>query len=184
MKIKNFSKYEIYPETGIIYGYEKKKNVGFKNKRGYWCCRLNGDDEKKYNFRLHRVIYMAVYGEIPKGYEVNHIDENKNNNCISNLNLLTRNENNNWGTRNERAAKSRINHPKISKKVVGIKNGIVELIFSSISEAERCGFGGHISDCCLGRRKKSGGYEWGFADDYELVPFKVFDLQLYRKKVA
>lgn len=35
-----------------------------------------------------------------------------------------------------------------------------------------------------GDRKTAGGYKWGYAKDYERIPFKVFDLEIYRKKVV
>lgn len=53
-----------------------------------------------------RCIYSAFYGEIPEGYQINHIDENPANNRLDNLNLMTPKENSNWGTRIERVAKA------------------------------------------------------------------------------
>jgi DNA-directed RNA polymerase specialized sigma subunit len=35
-----------------------------------------------------------VYGEIPKGYEIDHIDRNRHNNYPENLRLVTKSENN------------------------------------------------------------------------------------------
>lgn len=43
-------------------------------------------EERKY---LHRDIWEAKNGPIPSGYEVHHIDENKANNCLENLELLS-----------------------------------------------------------------------------------------------
>lgn len=48
--------------------------------------------------------------------QVNHIDENKSNNKIENLNLLTSQDNNNLGTRNEKSRQSQINDKKKIKK--------------------------------------------------------------------
>ena len=42
---------------------------------------------------LHRVLYAWFIGPIPKNMVVDHIDENKLNNKLSNLQLLTRKEN-------------------------------------------------------------------------------------------
>ena len=42
--------------------------------------------------KLHRYIYSYFNGPIEKGYDVHHIDENKLNNDISNLTLLTHSE--------------------------------------------------------------------------------------------
>jgi len=38
---------------------------------------------------LHRDIWAFNYGEIPVGYDVHHKDENKSNNAVDNLELLT-----------------------------------------------------------------------------------------------
>lgn len=55
------------------------------NKTGYY---LNSTTRK----RLHRVVYEYYNGEIPKGYEIHHIDQNKENNDISNLKLVSKKE--------------------------------------------------------------------------------------------
>lgn len=43
---------------------------------------------KNYNMRMHRFVWEYYNGEIPEGYDVHHIDGNKGNNDISNLQLL------------------------------------------------------------------------------------------------
>ena len=47
------------------------------------------DGHYTFHHSLHRVIWEYHHGEIPKGYTVHHIDENKSNNSISNFQLLT-----------------------------------------------------------------------------------------------
>ena len=42
---------------------------------------------------VHRVVYETFIGEIPKGLEINHIDNIKSNNHISNLEAVTKSEN-------------------------------------------------------------------------------------------
>lgn len=53
------------------------------NKTGYY---LGTSKPRK---RLHRAVWEYYHGEIPKGYVVHHIDHNKENNDISNLQLVT-----------------------------------------------------------------------------------------------
>ena len=61
------------------------------------------------------------------------------NNKIENLNLLTSQDNNNWGTRNERSRQSQINNDEKSKKVKVYKYPSMEFIgiFPSRKEIER-----------------------------------------------
>ena len=54
------------------------------------CLHYNG---KKKDIVVYRVIYEAFHGPIPKDMTVDHIDGNFNNNCISNLQLLSASEN-------------------------------------------------------------------------------------------
>ncbi len=68
---------------------------------GYLKVQLSKNSVKT-NKDVHRVVYEAFNGTIPDGMQVNHKDENKHNNCISNLELLTPKENSNYGTGIER----------------------------------------------------------------------------------
>lgn len=52
---------------------------------GYYRNSKTGD-------RLHRVVWTFYNGAIPKGYQVHHLDQNKNNNNIDNLMLLSAKE--------------------------------------------------------------------------------------------
>ena len=48
--------------------------------------------------RVHKLVWITFKGEIPEGYEINHIDEDPGNNALYNLELLTHKENINYGT--------------------------------------------------------------------------------------
>lgn len=48
---------------------------------------------KRKDMKIHRLVYEAFYGPIPKDMTVDHIDENKFNNHYTNLRLLTASEN-------------------------------------------------------------------------------------------
>ena len=67
------------------------------NKSGYlyYGCWNYGPDNKpkRYWPRAHRIIYRTLVGEIPDGYEIDHIDDNRQNNSIDNLRLFTHSQN-------------------------------------------------------------------------------------------
>lgn len=158
-KIPNFSDYLILYNVGLIWSKKRGKFVGNKGQDGYYRITLYGDNGKKTTGQLHRFIYEAVYGPIPSGMEVNHIDEDKSNNSIFNLNLMTHKQNSNWGTRNERMGKAR------SKPVGAYIGEELKFTFPSIAEANRNGFNsGHISLCCRGEQKTHKGYKWRYIE--------------------
>ena len=170
MKLEGYSNYEIYPETGQVWSYKSNRFIGAKHHTGYWIVSLMSDNGYRKMWLLHRLIWTAVNGEIPKGFQINHIDEDKSNNTIFNLNLMTVIENANWGNGNERRSKSLTNNPLKSKSVVSLKGNEIVMYFPSIREVERkLGFrSGNISSCCKGRQsyKTIGGYKWQYVDDY------------------
>ena len=118
-------------------------------------------DNKHTAFNVHRLVYETFNGKIPEGMEINHIDEDKSNNSLENLNLMTHKENINWGTGIERRAKSMINHKRLSKSVLQFDlqgNFLAE--YPSQSEAERK-LGIRCTSICnalKGRYKTAGGY--------------------------
>lgn len=64
-----------------------KDNVGY-----YITSYLNESGERKFD-KVHRIVWMLHKGPIPEGLEINHIDMNKSNNHISNLELVTHKRN-------------------------------------------------------------------------------------------
>lgn len=66
----------------------------YENQNGYLWTSLALKDHTKISGRLNRLVYSNTYGEIPKGYEIDHIDRNRKNNFPDNLRLVTKSENN------------------------------------------------------------------------------------------
>lgn len=60
------------------------------NNRGYY--QITSRSEGNHHKLLHRLIFEDFYKYIPDGFVVHHIDENKTNNCIMNLQLLHKSE--------------------------------------------------------------------------------------------
>ena len=103
---EGFSKYLISTD-GQVYSIERDKIISqYDNGCGYFQVVIRNDNGEAKSMRVHRLVYMAHKGKIPEGLEINHKDECKTNNCIDNLELVTRAENNNYGTHNQRISKS------------------------------------------------------------------------------
>lgn len=159
VRLPNYSNYAILPNEGKVWSCNRGRTVGRKHpKNGYWFVALGGDDGTVWSTSLHRVSWIAVNGDIPEGCQVNHIDEDKDNNSISNLNLLTPKENSNWGTKSIRLSHSN------SKPILGLKNGKPSILFSSQIEAKSRGFG-NVSSYINDRRTYKG-YKWVYVADY------------------
>ena len=58
-----------------------------RDKRGYYLSSKPIYNGKR--ILLHRYVWIKHNGKIPKGYVVHHIDENKDNNDMSNFELMT-----------------------------------------------------------------------------------------------
>ena len=153
-KFRDFEKYEVYSD-GRIYSYKSKKFLKhYTNKNGYKRVALTDNEGKKKWYFLHRVVWESVTGEqIPKGFEINHRSEVKTENFFANLELMSHKQNINYGSRNERSAKSQ------SKQVGAFnRNGELVIAFQSTMEAEReTGIKQQsISACCNNKQKFAG----------------------------
>lgn len=86
---------ELYAVTscGRVWSYRRKKFLKpHPNNRGYLLVdlRVNG----KHNFRLVHRLVAEAYIDNPNNYDtVDHIDNNKCNNCMNNLQWMSRIEN-------------------------------------------------------------------------------------------
>ena len=86
----------------------------------YLKVKLYKKGEQK-QILVHRLVIEAFYGLIPKGLEVNHRNEKKEDNRLENLELLTRRENLNYGTRTLRAAQTISKELKLTNVINGGK---------------------------------------------------------------
>ena len=136
-----------------------------KNRKGYLQVQLWKDGKGK-RFFAHRLVWFAFNGPIPEGMQINHLNENKEDNRLENLNLMTCKENNNWGTRNERARET-LTNGKCSKWVIklSLNNEILHFYPSTMQVERELGYSqGHISKCCNGKRKTAYGFVWKYAE--------------------
>lgn len=163
--IKGFEgKYEV-SNYGLVYSVRRNKLIGSKRGNGYIYVSL-----KKKQYLVSNIVYETFVGPITEGMEVNHIDEDKTNNVVWNLNLLSHKDNLNWGTAQER---------KIIKRCKVVQqfdlNGVLINEYPSIAEASNnTGIARtNIGSVCNNRtltdkkgykftNKTAGGYIWKF----------------------
>ena len=134
-------------------------------RNGYYQVDLCKNSKVRH-YMVHRLVYEAFNGTIPEGLQVNHINEVKSDNRLSNLNLMTAKENSNWGTRNERRVKKQINGKK-SKPVLqyDLNDNLVKKYPSAHQVERETGFdNGYIIACCKGKYNTAYGYKWRYKE--------------------
>lgn len=82
---------------------------------GYQQVQITFDNGERKSKTVHRLVWEAWNGPIPHGLEIGHLDEDKKNNEIGNLRLMTRKENLNYGARAKRMWESRRNGTSLRK---------------------------------------------------------------------
>lgn len=112
-----------------------------KRKHGYLGIQLHGFKDTNRGmktFSIHRLVAEAFIPNPNNCEEVNHIDEDKTNNMVENLEWVTHMENSNRGTRAKRIGEANINNPLRSKVVAQYtKDGELIREFPSLSEVTR-----------------------------------------------
>ena len=71
---------------------------------------------------LHRLVYESHFGPIPTGFVVHHVDGNKENNNITNLILLSKNNHQKLHRRLE--DRHTVNHPRWNKGKIDNVGGV------------------------------------------------------------
>ena len=98
--IKGYPGYQI-SNKGRLWSTKTNRYLNpFVNNRGYLTINIKAANGKRKGELIHRLVALAFIDN-PNGYpEVNHIDEDKKNNDVSNLEWCTRQYNNNYGQHN------------------------------------------------------------------------------------
>lgn len=132
---------------------------------------------------IHRLVAKAFIDNPHDLPEVNHIDENKLNNNVNNLEWCDREYNNSYGTRLERQLKNhdykksaiKISETKRTVKYSGIYQmdleGNIIAKWKTIKEAVKYISASYygISACCRGKARTTGGYTWRYADEHRIL---------------
>ena len=129
-------------------------------RNGYLLVWLFKNGKSK-SYLVHRLVAEAFLSNADGLPEVNHNDENKTNNAVSNLEWCDRSYNVNYGTGIDRMAAA------LSKPVQQLTlDGILVALWPSTHEAARQTgvYQGNICSCCNGKLRSTGGYKWQYAN--------------------
>ena len=162
LPITGFEKYYLVSDSGQIWSIRRKKLLRPKIDRyGYMVVGLSVGG-KVYHKTIHRLVAQTFIDNPLNLTTVNHINEIKTDNKVSNLEWLSIVDNNNHGTRNQRMADTKCKRP-----VVQILKDGSTIMYKGVKDAWRktginraC-----ISACCRNIRKTAGGYEWRYVNE-------------------
>ena len=133
------------------YGNKEKERIlkPQKSKNGYLQLVLFKNKLKKMYY-VHRLV-ATTFIENPENLpQVNHIDQNKLNNSVDNLEFCT-------CRYNKRYSKA--------KKVGCYKDGKLIKVYDAARDVDKDGFNhGNVCSVLKGRYKSSGGFQWKYID--------------------
>lgn len=146
-----------YRRTG-----KHKKVIPHKDAKGYLIC-----GKGKWYFRLNRLVWTAFNGEIPKGYDIHHINGIKSDNRLENLCLKNHSEH---STEHNKEKYNKLKDKLIISAINANSKPVIQFTidgtfiaeYKSEVEAEKITGIDHsnISACCKNKKYKKNGKEY------------------------
>lgn len=139
---------------------------------GYKIVSLCNGDTKK-TVTVHKLVAAAFIPNPDNLPCINHMDENKQNNCVENLEWCTVEYNNSYGTKGERTAqtlKKKVYQYDQEMNLIAVYDGAID------AEKETGVSRSNICICIKGRAKTAGGFIWKdeplekTANDPQIIP--------------
>ena len=141
------NKYKLYKKGNILTPYRNKRT-------GYMSVGIG----KKSTVMVHRLVAKAFLDN-PENYPcINHIDEDKTNNKIDNLEWCTHKYNNNYGN----------NTKKLCKPVLqyDLQGNFIKEYYGANEAGRQTGINcTNISKCCRGERRKTKGFIFKYKEE-------------------
>lgn len=155
-KIPDFPRYEVTTE-GDVFNQKGLKLKPQVSNKGYLRVSLSNDRIKHKKLSVHRLVAEAFIPNPNNLPQVDHKNEIKTDNHVSNLR---------WSTPLGNLEHSRVIEKASEAKFTKVRCITTGEIFNSIKEAAETYNLAHsnIVACCNGRRNKCGGMEWEYVE--------------------
>lgn len=161
-RIKGFEDSYLISEDGQVWSIRSEKFLKPRIDRyGYEAVVLSVCGIPHYK-TVHRLVAQAFIPNPNNLPTVNHINEDKRDNRVANLEWMSVADNDNYGIRNEKMANTKCLSPVeqvftdgTSKRYKGVKDAAMQ------TGINRC----CIAKCCKNLRKTAGGYKWRYANE-------------------
>ena len=145
-----YKKYAANEDGEIIHVKLRKPRKGNLKKTGYLSITIYLEKNRNKNYSSHRFVYECFYGLIEKNKQINHINSNRVDNRIKNLEVVTASENMTKSAKNRNFGCYRKNPKRVTainlftkketnfnslysvSKMLGINPGQVSMICSGI----------------------------------------------------
>lgn len=149
---KDVEEYPNYKISNLGRVYSIKNDIMLKqrlDKDGYPCVTLSHKGKTKYFF-VHRLVAKSFLKNPNNLPTINHIDENKTNNCVNNLEYMTHKDN--------------VRYSQAKKVYQYDKSFNLVKIWDSVMDIERTINipNQSISACCRKECKSIRGYVWSY----------------------
>mgnify|MGYP003705812295 CR=1 FL=1 len=175
---KDYEYYEISNYGRLKYKIQSKYKItmGSKSSDGYRMARLKGNSNNKFSTSIHRLVAILFIPKPENKSYVNHIDGNRENNNISNLEWTTPSENSQHAhDTNLISSKKKIYQLDENNKIINEFESLVkayEYLNKTILNGNNEGKFGHLSTALNLYNKqdvsrKCKGYYWCFKEDYK-----------------
>lgn len=177
LKILDFPDYYV-TDTGDVFSRQTCRNPDgrirrmklSKERKGYLRVALSDHNHKKHIRFVHRLVAETFLPNPENKPEVNHIDGNKQNNCVQNLEWVSTSENILHAYKVLGKKPNCPNTGKLGKEstraviVQQIKDGKIVAEYYGAREASRSTgiYMNSIYQCCQGRSKSGGGFQWKY----------------------
>lgn len=157
MPITEWEQYSVSNQGRIKNNKTGKIRATYKNNSGYESVQLYNNGIMKH-FLVHRLVAEHFLSNPNNLSDINHIDENKENNSVENLQWMSHQENCQYGNRNIKSVK------KNSRPIICVETG--EEFLNAVEVKKKYGFDNSlIHKCCKGQYEKCYGYHWIYKED-------------------